>query len=260
MTSRPSRSCDLRRVAGVARARDLRRAAGCRNSRSPTGLRSSSSPTAARRSSRTCCGTASAPPTSRAGKSGIAHFLEHLMFKGTAKNPAGRFSQQLASHRRAGERLHLLRLHRLLPARRARASRHADGVRGRPHDRPRPRPTTTCCPSATSSSKSATSASTTIRAARSPSRCRPRYISIILITGRPSAGVTRWRRSTARTRSPSTSASTRPNNAVLVVAGDVTADEVKALAEKTYGKIARERRRSRRARARRSRRRSPSAA
>jgi zinc protease len=30
-----------------------------------------------------------------------------------------------------------------------------------------------------------------------------------------------------------------PNNAVLVVAGDVTADEVRALAEKTYGKIAR---------------------
>jgi zinc protease len=31
------------------------------------------------------------------GKSGIAHFLEHLMFKGTAKNPAGRFSQRLAT-------------------------------------------------------------------------------------------------------------------------------------------------------------------
>jgi zinc protease len=28
-----------------------------------------------------------------AGKSGLAHFLEHLMFKGTAKNPAGKFSQ-----------------------------------------------------------------------------------------------------------------------------------------------------------------------
>jgi len=28
-----------------------------------------------------------------AGKSGIAHFLEHLMFKGTAKHPAGEFSQ-----------------------------------------------------------------------------------------------------------------------------------------------------------------------
>src|SRR5213080_1012660 len=31
------------------------------------------------------------------GKSGLAHFLEHLMFKGTAKNPAGRFSQYVAT-------------------------------------------------------------------------------------------------------------------------------------------------------------------
>ena len=30
------------------------------------------------------------------GKSGLAHFLEHLMFKGTAKNPAGKFSQIVA--------------------------------------------------------------------------------------------------------------------------------------------------------------------
>ena len=30
------------------------------------------------------------------GKSGLAHFLEHLMFKGTAKNPAGLFSQVVA--------------------------------------------------------------------------------------------------------------------------------------------------------------------
>ena len=33
----------------------------------------------------------------QAGKSGIAHFLEHLMFKGTKKNPAGYFSQLIAS-------------------------------------------------------------------------------------------------------------------------------------------------------------------
>lgn len=31
------------------------------------------------------------------GKSGIAHFLEHLMFKGTAKHPAGSFSRKLAA-------------------------------------------------------------------------------------------------------------------------------------------------------------------
>ena len=31
------------------------------------------------------------------GKSGLAHFLEHLLFKGTAKNPAGRFSKEIAA-------------------------------------------------------------------------------------------------------------------------------------------------------------------
>src|ERR1700731_3492011 len=31
------------------------------------------------------------------GKSGLAHFLEHLMFKGTEKNPEGKFSQTVAA-------------------------------------------------------------------------------------------------------------------------------------------------------------------
>ena len=31
------------------------------------------------------------------GKSGLAHFLEHLMFKGTAQNPEGLFSQTVAT-------------------------------------------------------------------------------------------------------------------------------------------------------------------
>ena len=31
------------------------------------------------------------------GKSGLAHFLEHLMFKGTEKHPAGRFSKTVAT-------------------------------------------------------------------------------------------------------------------------------------------------------------------
>src|SRR5882757_7976495 len=31
------------------------------------------------------------------GKSGLAHFLEHLMFKGTQNNPIGRFSQAVAA-------------------------------------------------------------------------------------------------------------------------------------------------------------------
>ncbi|MGP0095303.1 MAG: M16 family metallopeptidase, partial [Xanthobacteraceae bacterium] len=31
------------------------------------------------------------------GKSGLAHFLEHLMFKGTAAHPTGEFSQVVAN-------------------------------------------------------------------------------------------------------------------------------------------------------------------
>lgn len=37
-------------------------------------------------------GNADEPP----GKSGIAHFLEHLMFKGTKKHPSGEFSAKIA--------------------------------------------------------------------------------------------------------------------------------------------------------------------
>ena len=59
------------------------------------------------------------------GKSGLAHFLEHLMFKGTAKHPAGEFSADRAADRRQRKRFHLGRLHRLFPARAARAARHA---------------------------------------------------------------------------------------------------------------------------------------
>ena len=43
-----------------------------------------------------------------------------------------------AQDRRQRERLHLHRLHRLFPARAARATAQDDGIRGRPHDRPRP--------------------------------------------------------------------------------------------------------------------------
>ena len=60
------------------------------------------------------------------------------MFKGTAKHPAGEFSQTVLRDRRQRKRLHLDRLHRLFPARAARAARHDDGIRGRPHDRPDP--------------------------------------------------------------------------------------------------------------------------
>ena len=48
-------------------------------------------------------GSADEPP----GVSGIAHFLEHLMFKSTDKIASGDFSKIVARHRRPGQRLHL---------------------------------------------------------------------------------------------------------------------------------------------------------
>ena len=70
------------------------------------------------------------------GKSGLAHFLEHLMFKGTAKNPAGQFSQVVARIGGQENAFTSQRLHRLFPARAERTAQDGDGIRGRPHDRP----------------------------------------------------------------------------------------------------------------------------
>ena len=63
-------------------------------------------------------GSADDPP----GKSGIAHFLEHLMFKGTKNHKLGEFSEVVVGTRRPGERVHLERLHRVFPARRRRST------------------------------------------------------------------------------------------------------------------------------------------
>ncbi len=63
------------------------------------------------------------------GQSGIAHFLEHLMFKGTAKHPAGEFSKVVSEPRRAGECVHVVRLHGVFPARHPRTPQDHDGVR-----------------------------------------------------------------------------------------------------------------------------------
>ena len=66
------------------------------------------------------------------GTSGVAHVLEHMLFKGTRDAQARRV---LAPRRRAGrarERLHHARLHRLLPADPGRQAGRGDEAGGRP--------------------------------------------------------------------------------------------------------------------------------
>ena len=118
------------------------------------------------------------------GKSGLAHFLEHLMFKGTAKHPAGEFSQVVAPRRRPGERLHHQRLHRLFPARAERAAQDRDGVRGRPHDRPGAHRRGGAARAQRHPGRAEPCASPTIRARGSPSRSTPRCSSTIPTAGR----------------------------------------------------------------------------
>ena len=173
-----------------------------------------------------------------AGKSGLAHFLEHLMFKGTAKNPAGRFSQTLATiggqenafttadytayfQRIAKEYLPLV------------MEFEADRMTGLVLTDENVLP-----------ERDVVLEEFNMRVANSPDARIGEQVAAALYLnhpyGRPVIG---WRQEIEKlTREDALAFYRRfytPNNAVVVVAGDVTGDEVKRLAEKTYGKVAR---------------------
>jgi zinc protease len=172
------------------------------------------------------------------GKSGLAHFLEHLMFKGTAKNPAGRFSQTLATiggqenafttsdytayfQRIAKEYLSLV------------MEFEADRMTGLVLTDENVLP-----------ERDVVLEEFNMRVANSPEARIGEQVAAALYLnhpyGRPVIG---WRQEIEKLNREDALAFYRrfytPNNAVVVVAGDVTGDEVKALAEKTYGKVAR---------------------
>ena len=173
-----------------------------------------------------------------AGKSGIAHFLEHLMFKGTAKNPAGRFSQTLASiggqenaftstdytgyfQRVAKEHLPML------------MEFEADRMTGLVLTEENVKPELNVVLEEQNQ-----------RVANNPSARLGEQVQAALFLnhpyGRPIIG---WRHEIEQlTREDALHFYRRfytPENAAVVVAGDVTVEEVKELAERTYGKIQR---------------------
>ena len=179
-------------------------------------------------------GSADEPP----GKSGIAHFLEHLMFKGTEKNPGGKFSQVLATiggqenafttsdytgyyQRVAREYLPLV------------MEFEADRMTGLVLTDANVLP-----------ELDVVLEEYNMRVANSPdARLREQVEAALFLNhpyGRPVIG---WHHEIKKLNREDALAFYRryytPNNAVVVIAGDVTADEVKALAEKTYGKVAR---------------------
>jgi len=170
------------------------------------------------------------------GKSGIAHFLEHLMFKGTAKHPGGHFSQRIAavggqenaftSYDYTGyfQRVSRENLGAMMEF-------EADRMTG-----------LVLAEEVIASERNVILEERNQRIDNDPSARFSEQIQAAQYLNhpyhRPSIG---WRHEMETLNREDALAFYRryyqPDNAFLIVAGDVTFDEVRALAEKTYGKI-----------------------
>ena len=171
------------------------------------------------------------------GKSGLAHFLEHLMFKGTEKNPAGSFSADVAEiggQENAFTASDYTGFYQRVPREHLKEmmTLEADRMTGLvlTDDVVRPE-------------LNVVLEEQNMRIANNPSaRLGVQMDAALYLNhpyGRPVIG---WRPEIEQlTRDDALAFYRRfytPNNAVVIVAGDVTADEVKADAEATFGKVA----------------------
>jgi zinc protease len=170
------------------------------------------------------------------GKSGIAHFLEHLMFKGTARHPIGEFSRTVSNlggqenaftstdytgYFQRTSREYLPTLMEL----------EADRMTG-----------LVLTDDVVKPELQVVLEEQNMRVANNPGARLGEQVAAALYLnhpyGRPVIG---WRHEIEQLNREDALAFYRrfytPNNAVLVIAGDVEAGEVKALVERTYGKI-----------------------
>ncbi len=172
------------------------------------------------------------------GESGIAHFLEHLMFKGTTDHPDGEFSRIVASvggqenaftsqdytaYFQRVSKEHLGRMMELEADRMANLVLRDDQV----------------APELQVIHEERAS-----RVDNNPSAQLGEALSAALYRNHPyGIPIIGWDHEIAdlnrQTALDFYNLYYTPNNAILVVAGDVTEAEVKELAEKTYGKVAR---------------------
>lgn len=174
----------------------------------------------------------------QAGKSGIAHFLEHLMFKGTKKSPANSFSQLIAGvggqenaftssdytgYYQRIPREHLPKMMEL----------EADRMTG-----------LVLTDAVVLPERDVVLEEQNSRVANNPrARLSEQMEAALYLNhpyGRPVIG---WRQEIEKLNRDDAIAFYQrfygPNNAIVVVAGDVQPDEVRGLAESSYGKIER---------------------
>jgi zinc protease len=172
------------------------------------------------------------------GKTGLAHFLEHLMFKGTEKNPQGLFSQTVSNiggqenaftssdytgyfQRTSREHLKML------------MEFEADRMTG-----------LVLTDDVVKPELQVVLEEQNMRVANNPAARLSEQMEASLFLNHPyRRPIIGWRQEIEKlTGADAIEFYKRfytPNNAVLIVAGDVTAEEVKKLAEETYGKVKR---------------------
>jgi len=171
------------------------------------------------------------------GRSGLAHFLEHLMFKGTEKNPAGKFSQIVAAI--GGQENAFTSTDYTAYFQRV-AREHLETLMQFESDRMTGLVLTDAN---VLPERDVVLEERRMRTDNDPGAQLSEAAQAALYVnhpyGRPVIG---WEHEIrALGRKDAIDFYRRhyaPNNAILVVAGDVTAEEVRALTEKTYGKVA----------------------
>jgi zinc protease len=179
-----------------------------------------------------CNGSADDPPL----KSGIAHFLEHLMFKGTDKHPAGEFSQVVAS---LGGQENAFTSYDYTAYFQRVAKEHlgtmmefeADRMGGLSFNE-----------AVVGPERDVVLEERRMRVETDPGAQLSEALSAALYVHHPyGTPIIGWMHEIeGLTRDDALAYYRRfytPENAILVVAGDIGADEVRALAEKTYGRI-----------------------
>jgi zinc protease len=172
------------------------------------------------------------------GKSGLAHFLEHLMFKGTDKNPSGRFSQVVATiggQENAFTSADYTGYFQRVPRDELKQMMEleADRMTGLvlTDDVVRPE-------------LNVVLEEQNMRVGNNPAARLGEQMDAALFLnhpyGRPVIG---WRHEIEQLDREGALEFYRrfytPNNAIVVIAGDVTPEEVRALAQETYGKVPR---------------------
>jgi zinc protease len=171
------------------------------------------------------------------GKSGLAHFLEHLLFKGTAKNPIGKFSQTVAF---VGGQENAFTTQDYTGYFQRVSKEHLKTLMEFESDRMTGLVLTD---EAVGPELKVVLEEQNQRVANNPRARLSEQIDAALYLNHPyGKPVIGWRHEIEKLNREEALAFYRrfytPNNAVLVVAGDVTTDEVKTLAEATYGKVA----------------------